>query len=220
VIDGGSTDNTLAVLSSYPHLRWISEPDRGQPDAMNKAFHLSTGDIIVYLNADDWFEPDVFKVVVDTFHKYPTIDIVVGNLFIVEHNRRTLHTPDINYREITLYYHYQFPLNPVSYFYKRRVQETVGEFAINNHYTRDYHFLLKAFHRFKARKIDLVMGNFYIHGHNKSGTSTSVNSLFDTTIEYFWQEDKWGFLYFLYHSPKKRKHLRRILANLKRNLFP
>ena len=82
IVDGGSTDNTLQILEKYPHLKWVSEPDNGQSDAMNKGFGMSSGEIIVYLNADDYFEPDAFSNIVHTFEKNPDADMIVGNLKI------------------------------------------------------------------------------------------------------------------------------------------
>ena len=64
IVDGGSTDGTLELLQKYPHLIWKSEPDKGQSDAMNKAFAMATGDLIVSLTADDYFEPHVFTSVI------------------------------------------------------------------------------------------------------------------------------------------------------------
>src|SRR5688572_20049864 len=69
VVDGGSNDGTIELIKSYDHLVWISEPDNGQSDAMNKAFGMASGDIIVYLNADDWFDDAVFQEVVENFIK-------------------------------------------------------------------------------------------------------------------------------------------------------
>ncbi len=69
-------DGTVDILRKYPHLKWISEPDDGQSDAMNKGFNLSTGDIIVYLNADDYFLPNAFDNVIRQFEK--------GAVFVVE----------------------------------------------------------------------------------------------------------------------------------------
>lgn len=46
VIDGGSTDNTVKILKKYPHLKWVSEPDEGQSDALNKGLKMATGEII------------------------------------------------------------------------------------------------------------------------------------------------------------------------------
>ena len=62
-------DGTVDILRKYPHLKWISEPDDGQSDAMNKGFNLSTGDIIVYLNADDYFLPNAFDSIIRQFEK-------------------------------------------------------------------------------------------------------------------------------------------------------
>ena len=60
VIDGGSTDGTLEILRSYPHLKWTSEPDRNQSHALNKGFAKASGEIIAWLNSDDWYAPNVF----------------------------------------------------------------------------------------------------------------------------------------------------------------
>ena len=83
VVDGSSTDNTLDILEKYSHLKWISEPDQGQSDAMNKAFDMVEGDIIVYLNADDYFEKGAFRSVIDAFQENDEIKIVVGNVVVI-----------------------------------------------------------------------------------------------------------------------------------------
>lgn len=61
IIDGGSTDETTDILNAYPHLVWTSEPDRGQSHALNKGFARATGDIIAWINSDDWYAPGIFK---------------------------------------------------------------------------------------------------------------------------------------------------------------
>src|SRR5882762_2861563 len=63
VIDNCSTDNTMEVLKKYPHLKWISAKDRGQSDALNKGFDLATGEIIGWLNCDDFYLPGAFQTV-------------------------------------------------------------------------------------------------------------------------------------------------------------
>ena len=69
VIDGGSTDGTLEVLRQYESYidKWISEPDNGIHDAMNKGIELSTGEVIAFLNSDDWYEKDAIKIVENAF---------------------------------------------------------------------------------------------------------------------------------------------------------
>src|SRR6202023_1011578 len=61
IIDGGSSDGTLVFLSHYPHLKVLSEPDRGVYDAWNKGIDRAKGDFISFLNSDDVFAPGAFK---------------------------------------------------------------------------------------------------------------------------------------------------------------
>src|SRR5438309_5772154 len=64
VVDGGSTDGTLEILRRYPHLTWVSEPDGGQADAVNKGFRLAEGEIFGWLNADDLYLPGTISAAV------------------------------------------------------------------------------------------------------------------------------------------------------------
>src|ERR671923_29628 len=68
-MDGGSKDNTISILQNYQHLIWETKPDKGQSDAMNKAFQKSKGDIILYLNADDELDPGLFTRIVKEFER-------------------------------------------------------------------------------------------------------------------------------------------------------
>lgn len=79
VIDGGSTDCTVDVLKRYPHLLWVSEKDRGQGDALNKGLARATGDIIGWINSDDYYEDNIFESVVQSFSDPHTM-WVIGNL--------------------------------------------------------------------------------------------------------------------------------------------
>jgi glycosyltransferase involved in cell wall biosynthesis len=79
IIDGGSTDNTVEILKKYPHLKWVSECDEGQADALNKGLAISTGEIIGWINSDDYYEIDIFHDVADAFRD-STVEWVVGLL--------------------------------------------------------------------------------------------------------------------------------------------
>ncbi len=78
VVDGGSTDGTLDVLAAYPHVRVLSEPDRGLYDALNKGIRLAGGEIIAWLNSDDVFAPEAFQRVAAVFARHPGIPAVNG----------------------------------------------------------------------------------------------------------------------------------------------
>jgi glycosyltransferase involved in cell wall biosynthesis len=66
VVDGGSTDETLEILSRYPTVRWVSEPDSGQAAAVNKGFRMARGEIFGWLNADDYYLPGAISAAVET----------------------------------------------------------------------------------------------------------------------------------------------------------
>ena len=85
VMDGGSTDGSRDILASAsPAVVWESGPDEGQSDAINKAFHRSTGEIIGWLNSDDaYFSRDVVARAVEVFEKHPEIGLVYGHAVLV-----------------------------------------------------------------------------------------------------------------------------------------
>jgi glycosyltransferase involved in cell wall biosynthesis len=79
VIDGGSSDETLEILRSFgSRLNWISEPDKGQADAINKGFRLSSGDVLGWLNADDLYCPGALASVVQQFEDDPNLMLLYG----------------------------------------------------------------------------------------------------------------------------------------------
>lgn len=84
VVDGGSTDQTFEILGKYPHLRWLSEPDRGQSDAINKGLAMSSGDVIAYLNSDDVYRPGAFQAVAEAFEMHGYSGVVVGDCDIID----------------------------------------------------------------------------------------------------------------------------------------
>ncbi len=86
VVDGCSKDNTLEILKSYPHLRWISEPDKGQSDALNKGFRMATGDLVGWLNADEYYMPGALAAIAQSAQRHPEADVFYGDcLFVDEH---------------------------------------------------------------------------------------------------------------------------------------
>lgn len=158
VVDGLSTDATLEILKKYSHLRWISEADRGQSDAMNKGFQMSTGDIVVYLNVDDYFLPGAFHTVAPFFDE--GAKFVVGKVkVILEDGTSWINDPRTTHRDILRHWEPEaFPVNPVGYFYLREVQERVGGFNLDNDFAMDLEFLMAASKYYELTKISSVLG--------------------------------------------------------------
>lgn len=173
VMDAGSTDNTLEILRKYPTVKWVSEKDKGQSDAMNKAFDRCTGDLVVYLNADDYFLDGAFKKVNEVFNEQPELDFLIGGLVEMFENDPTIYPMKYagTYKKILLHFRYGFPYNPVAYFYRRSVQEKVGPFPLNEHYAMDYWFLLEALRISKVTQINQVLGVFFKTGLNKTSNT-------------------------------------------------
>lgn len=102
VIDGGSTDNTLNVLRNYPHLKWVSEADEGQADALNKGLKIATGEIIGWINSDDYYEANIFREVITIFENEP-VRWVVGNIFMAYPSfgiTKKITSPEITYKKL------------------------------------------------------------------------------------------------------------------------
>ena len=84
VVDGCSTDETVAILKCYPHIQWTSEPDRGQTDAINKGFRQASGDWLMWLNADDYLLPRAFAKVTQFVQAHPEADVIYGDSDFVD----------------------------------------------------------------------------------------------------------------------------------------
>jgi glycosyltransferase involved in cell wall biosynthesis len=93
IIDAQSTDKTIEVIKNYehlPHLKWVSEPDEGQADAINKGFKMASGDVVAWLNADDYYLADTFSKVADVFERNPQVNIVYSDTMLVDKNKKLL----------------------------------------------------------------------------------------------------------------------------------
>jgi glycosyltransferase len=84
VIDGGSKDNTIEIVKEFPHVKWISEKDRGHYEAMNKGIQRAAGDLLLMLNADDCLTPGILKKVAAAFDKNPDWDAAFGDIIYID----------------------------------------------------------------------------------------------------------------------------------------
>lgn len=90
IVDGGSTDGTLDIIKSYPHLRWISEKDEGHYHAMNKGIEMATGEAIAILNADDCYCPAILPKIGAALATHPKWDGVFGDMIFVDGEGREI----------------------------------------------------------------------------------------------------------------------------------
>jgi len=175
IVDGGSADNTVEIIKSfaqeYPHIRWVSEKDNGQSDAMNKGIRMAKGEILGFLNADDFYEPDVLNRVLEMFAALPEPGLLVGNCNVLDENGTLLYVnrpSRLQLREILS--GSPFPVNPSSYFYHKSLHSAIGNYEASEEYAMDVDFLLRAVQVAHIRYVDEVWGNFLFCAGTKTYT--------------------------------------------------
>lgn len=150
IVDGGSSDGTVEIIEEfakkYTHIRWISEKDRGQSHAMNKGIRMARGEIINFLNADDYYEPHTLTRVLSYFDRLKEPALLVGNCIIRDESGGVvkLNTPSELNRVRLLLGEVEFPYNPSAYFYHRSLHNLIGLYDENEHYMMDIDFILRA----------------------------------------------------------------------------
>jgi glycosyltransferase involved in cell wall biosynthesis len=179
IVDGDSNDATIDIVKQYAedhsHIRWISEPDDGQSDAMNKGIAIARGEILGILNVDDYYEQGVLKRIVELFEKLPEPSLLVGNCNVwdTQGNLKYINKPaKLNIIDLLLGWDINpHPVNPAAYFYHKSLHDIVGGYDTNNHYAMDLDFLLKAARYAATKYIDEIWGNY----RELDGTKTAID---------------------------------------------
>jgi glycosyltransferase involved in cell wall biosynthesis len=197
IIDGGSTDGTQAVLEDYAtrynHIRFISEKDNGQSDAMNKGIQMARGEYIGFLNADDTYEPNAINTVLSYILQHNP-NFLCGNLNVINEKNELIYVsrPHRNtWKEI--YFSQTFPINPASYFYKRSIHDIVGYYNEDDHLTMDLDFFLRFINYYKSfNYIDTTVGNFFVGEETKTFQDREAGNMFrrkEALFERYWREN-------------------------------
>lgn len=175
VIDGGSTDNTLDILSQYEgKLTYISEPDKGQSDAINKGFRMAKGEIFAWLNSDDVYEPGAVQKAVELFTANPDVALVYGNGYIIDEKSNKVkafeYTHDFSLWE--LIYVWDYIMQPATFFKAYSLKE-VGYLNETLHWTMDWELWIKL-----ALKYDVLFtDSFLACSREYLGTKTNTGGM-------------------------------------------
>jgi len=178
VVDGGSTDQTVQILKKYEsspaaagRFRWISEPDRGQSDAINKGFSQTQGKILGWLNSDDTYAPGAISAVARFFAEHPIVDLVYGDADFIDASgsliARCAHVEPFDRRR--LLYYSDFIAQP-AVFFRRKLLEAVGGLDTSLNWTMDYDLWLKAAACATFAYLPRVLANYRWLESSKTGT--------------------------------------------------
>ena len=158
IVDGASKDNTLEIVKEMEsqfdgRLHYISEPDKGIYDAMNKGIKMATGDVVGILNSDDFFtSDDVIAQVADAFESDESNDAVYGDIHFVK---------DENLKKCTRYYSSKsfrpwllrfgfMPAHP-SFYCKKEVFEKYGLYDLQYRTSSDFEMMVRLLGKYKIK---------------------------------------------------------------------
>jgi glycosyltransferase involved in cell wall biosynthesis len=157
IVDGNSQDGTVSIIKNYipvfgERLKWVSEPDKGIYDAMNKGIKMATGKIVGVLNSDDFYNhPDAIETIAQVFDD-TTIDACFADVRFVKPNRLD---KTVRYYSSAKFHPGRFrwgfmPAHP-TFFVHRKYFEQYGYYQIDYQIAADYELLIRFLHIYKLR---------------------------------------------------------------------
>ena len=184
VVDGNSSDGTQEIIKSYSDkiTKYVSEPDRGMYDAINKGLAIATGDIVGLMHSDDvFFDETVISKIVAVFNKNSNTDAVYGDgIYVTNDAEQKIVRNRIggayDYKKIKAGW---LPLHPTVYI-KRSIIEKYGSYNLDFKIASDTEFLLRYLYKYK---INIYYLNAYIVKMRMGGLSTNYKRAFEVLRE-------------------------------------
>jgi glycosyltransferase involved in cell wall biosynthesis len=172
VVDGGSTDGSKAIIERYADRLawWVSEPDDGQTDALNKGLARATGDVVAYINSDDYYLPGAFETAISALERSDALWVVGAARFVDADDRVTevwRPTPPPRAKHWWILYPWGVP--QAATFWRREAFQRHGDFRRDMHYIFDTEFGLRlAFAGELPTMIDQELAVRVVHDEAKS----------------------------------------------------
>lgn len=182
IMDGGSTDGTKEVIAQYakdhPSIRWVSEKDKGQSDAMNKGIGLAKGKYISFLNVDDYYSEGCLNEVCQILTENPDINYLVGDCNVWDQTGKLIYVNrPSKVKKFHVFSGHHFSVNPSAYFYQKSLHEKVGLYPIENHYNMDLEMILRFRGITTFDYYPKVWGNFRVLPNAKTFEDQETNQL-------------------------------------------
>jgi len=178
IVDGASKDGTRELIEAYAkkhtNVRWISEPDKGIYNALNKGIHLATGDVIGFVHSDDiLYAPDSISHIAEAFAQQD-IQVVYGDLQYVREGKVTRRWHSNDFNPASLKYGWMCP-HPTMYV-RREVYQQVGDYDEWFSISADYDMILRIFKSgFKTQYLPEVLVSMEVGGASNKNTRARLS---------------------------------------------
>lgn len=210
IVDGGSTDGTVQIIEAYaardPRIRWVSEPDQGISDAMNKGVRMASGEIVAHLHSDEYFlDAEVISEVASVFRENPDPVWVTGGFHFVDQDGRFLKEIKVRRYSYRRLIHSNIILHPAT-FIRRSAFLGVGGFDLSLHYCMDYHLWLRLGALGDPVLVKKPLACFCVHGGSRSTTqaASTYAEEFQVRKEFLERRKLWLFPYLVEYLLKKQ----------------
>ena len=159
IFDNCSTDETAAVAAEFPHVKFVSEPDRGQSHAVNKGLSAARGEIICWLNSDDEYDPGAFAALREVFSD-PAVQVVFGDVRQIEYDGRgeEVARGKFNSRlDLVRWWSSRVKLHQPAVFFRREAAGKAGPLREDLHLAMDYELWWRMSEKYNFRYIPQVL---------------------------------------------------------------
>ncbi len=173
VIDGGSTDGSLDIIRRYEDRlsQWVSEPDLGQTDAINKGFGLARGDIFAWLNSDDTYRPGAVSAAVRFLLEHPEVGMVYGAAYYIDAEDRIVARYPAARTDYKGLRRGRTTIPQQAMFFRSRLWRMVGPLDPTFYYAMDYDLWVRIAAVTPIAFCPDPWANFRLHGSSKSLTA-------------------------------------------------
>jgi glycosyltransferase involved in cell wall biosynthesis len=173
VVDAGSTDETIATLKDYPHLKWTSEPDKGMSDGINKGFLRATGDWLMWLNTDDYLLPGALAKVAACAARSPDADVIYGECLFVDKDKQLLRRKRDHHFDFGVLLFYGCYISSTATFFNRRIIASGNLLDTNYRVCMDFDYFVRlAMRGYQFHYLPEPLAGFRWHETNTSIVQT------------------------------------------------
>ena len=183
IVDDGSTDESVSIIRQYENhypdkIKFILQSNYGQTSALNKALKAVSGDIICWLNSDDMFCENVFTKVINIFKKYPLVEVVFGDIYVVNQSGEQIklikYLPFDYLSGIFNGFGKIIPSNGI--FWKSNLSKETGLMDERFHYAMDSEYWSRILYKRKIVHIPIPIAKFRYHENAKTIKRSKKNS--------------------------------------------